>query len=157
MVNTHSKGLLVANSTFRNSQALFGGAIYADVGAAITLSNSSQLVHNQATIGGAIFCDNCQRLVLELQTELSFNRADTSGGAVFCDGCVLLTATDVLMTYNRSVAGSPVKAQGASNRCMHESGDDGMEEGAGGGGGQQRDLRWWWSRGKGVIWPAAFC
>ena len=101
MVNTHSKGLLVANSTFRNSQALFGGAIYADVGAAITLSNDSQLMHNQAVTGGAIFCDNCQRLLLDLHTQLSFNTADLGGGAVYCDGCVLLTAIDVLMTHNR--------------------------------------------------------
>lgn len=107
MVNTHSKGLLVANSTFRNSQALFGGAVYADVGAALTFSNGSQLVHNRASTGGAVFCDNCQRLVLEMQTELSFNTADRGGGAVYCDGCVLLTATDVLMTHNRLACRQP--------------------------------------------------
>ena len=102
LVNSHSKGLLVANSTFRNGEAVFGGAMYADVGAAITISNNSQLLGNYATTGGgAIFCDNCQILTLELQTSLSGNNAGSSGGAVYCDGCILLTATDVLMTQNR--------------------------------------------------------
>lgn len=102
LVNSHSKGLLVANSTFSNGEALFGGAIYGDVGAAITISNNSQLVNNYATTGGgAIFCDNCQSLTLELQTKLSHNRAGSSGGAVYCDGCILMTATNMLMTQNR--------------------------------------------------------
>ena len=101
LVNSHSKGLLLANSTFTNSQALFGGAIYGDVSAAITISNSRLMSNQAVTDGGAVFCDNCQQLNLDLQTELSCNVAGGSGGAVFCDGCVLMTAHAVMMTNNR--------------------------------------------------------
>ena len=101
LVNSHSKGLLLASSTFTNSQALFGGAIYGDVSAAITISNSRLMSNQAVTDGGAVFCDNCQQLNLDLQTELSCNVAGGSGGAVFCDGCVLMTAHAVMMTNNR--------------------------------------------------------
>lgn len=101
LVNSHSKGLLLANSTFTGGQALFGGAIYGDVGAAITISNNSQLFENHAvTAGGAVFCDNCQSLTLELQTNLSYNTAEGSGGAVYADGVVLITIEGALMTHN---------------------------------------------------------
>lgn len=102
LVNSHShKGLLLANSTFMDGDALFGGAIYADVGASITISNNSQLVRNHAvTAGGAVFCDNCQSLTLELQTNLSYNTALGSGGAVYGDACVLITAEGALMSNN---------------------------------------------------------
>ncbi len=101
VVNSHSRGLLFANSSVSNSQALFGGAIYADVGAVITISNT-QLFQNQAvTDGGALFCDNCAQLHLESQTNFSFNSAEGAGGAVYCDGCIVMTATAVLLADNR--------------------------------------------------------
>ena len=101
LVNSHSKGLLISNSTLSNGQALFGGAIYADVGADVTIS-SSQLAGNHAvTDGGAVFCDNCQKLLLEQQTLLQYNTAEGAGGAVYCDGCILMTANAVMMTDNR--------------------------------------------------------
>ncbi len=102
LVNSHSIGLLLADSTISNGQALFGGAIYGGAGAQITISNGSQLVSNQAvTDGGAIFCQSCQELSLQLQTNLSYNTAGGGGGAVFCDGCVLLQANQVEVSYNR--------------------------------------------------------
>ena len=101
LVNSHSKGLLMASSTFTRSQALFGGAVYADVGAAITISNSSFMGNWAVSVGGAVFCDNCQHLHLEPGTDLSYNAAAGSGGAVYCDGCVLLTAKAVSLTHNQ--------------------------------------------------------
>lgn len=101
LVNSHSKGLLLANSTFTNGQALFGGAIYGEIGASITISQNSQLIQNTAvTAGGAVFCDNCKSLKLELQTNLSFNTAQGGGGAIYGDGCTLITAEGVTMMYN---------------------------------------------------------
>ena len=101
LVNSHSKGLLLASSTFTRSQALFGGAIYGDVGTSITISNSRLTENWAVSDGGAVFCDNCQRLTLEMQTDLSFNAAAGSGGAVYCDGCVLMTAKSTSLTHDR--------------------------------------------------------
>ena len=101
LVNSHSKGLLLANTTFQNGEALFGGAIYAEIGASVTISQGSQLVQNHAvTAGGAVFCDNCQSLTLEQQTNLSSNTALGSGGAVYSDGCILVTFERALLTHN---------------------------------------------------------
>lgn len=81
MVNSHNKGLLLANSTLSGGQALFGGAVYGGSGASITISNSTQLVDNQAiTDGGAIYCDSCQVLTLQLNSTLDSNVAGGSGG-----------------------------------------------------------------------------
>ena len=91
----------MASSTFTRSQALFGGAVYADVGAAVTFSNST-LMHNWAvSVGGAVFCDNCQHMHMMPGTNMSNNAAAGSGGAVYCDGCILLTAKAVSLTHNQ--------------------------------------------------------
>ena len=105
MVNSHSKGLLLASSTFTRSQALFGGAIYGDVGTSITIRNSRLTDNCAVSDGGAVFCDNCQHMTLEMQTELSYNAAAGSGGAVYCDGCILMTAKQTSLSHNRSGSG----------------------------------------------------
>ena len=102
LVNSHNKGLLLANSTVTGGQALFGGAIYGGSGASITISNSTQLASNQATLdGGAVYCDSCQMLTLQLQSDLSANVAGGSGGGCQCEQCVLFEAQDVQLTSNR--------------------------------------------------------
>ncbi|DBA90089.1 TPA: hypothetical protein ACH3X1_003408 [Trebouxia sp. C0004] len=105
VVNTHSgKGLLIANSILSNNEALFGGALYADVGADVTLSNSQVIGNHAVTDGGAVFCDNCQQLHLELQTDMRSNTAEGGGGAVYCDACILLTVNAIMMTGNSAGA-----------------------------------------------------
>ena len=101
LVNSHTTGLLIANSTLSNGQALFGGALYADVGADVTISSSQVIGNHAVTDGGAIFCDDCQQLQLEQQTLIQYNTAEGAGGAVFCDNCILMTANAVTMTDNR--------------------------------------------------------
>lgn len=113
LVNSHSKGLLLANSNISNSQALFSGALYGAAGAQITISNSSQLVSNHAVSdGGAVYCQSCQQLTLEQQANLSSNTAGGSGGAVFCDGCILLQAHAVHFTSNSAGEGGAIGSSG---------------------------------------------
>ena len=102
LVNSHNLGVMVANSTLTNGQAVTGGAMYGDAGATITISNGSQLTHNQAvTDGGGVYCDSCQALLLQLNSNISANHAGESGGAAYCTSCVTLTATGVSMSNNR--------------------------------------------------------
>ncbi len=102
LVNSHNLGVMVANSTLTNGQAVTGGAIYGDAGATITISNGSQLTNNQAlTDGGAVYCDSCQVLLLQLDSNISGNHAGGSGGAAYCISCVTLTAVGVSMSNNR--------------------------------------------------------
>ena len=118
VVNTHTKGLLIANSTLSNNQALFGGALYADVGADLTLSNSLVIGNHAVTDGGAVFCDNCQQLRLEVRTDMRSNTAEGAGGAVYCDGCILLTVNAIMMTNNRCAQGcTPPAAMHAVLTC----------------------------------------
>lgn len=102
MVNSHNLGVMVANSTLMNGQAVTGGAMYGDAGATITISNGSQLTHNQAvTDGGSVYCDSCQALLLQLGSNVSSNSAGQFGGAAYCASCVTVTAVGVTMSNNR--------------------------------------------------------
>lgn len=95
-------GLMVANSTLTNNQAVTGGALYGAACASFTISNGSQLIQNQAiTDGGGVYCDNCQALLLQLDSNINANSAGGSGGAAYCVSCVLFTMTYVSMSTNR--------------------------------------------------------
>ena len=83
LVNSHNLGVMVANSTLTNGQAVTGGAMYGDAGATVTISNGSQLIHNQAvTDGGGVYCDSCQALLLQLDSSMRENYAGGSGGCL---------------------------------------------------------------------------
>ncbi|DBA73772.1 TPA: hypothetical protein ACH3X2_009743 [Trebouxia sp. C0005] len=114
LVNSHNLGVMVANSTLTNGQAVTGGAIYGDAGATITITNGSQLTNNQAvTDGGGVYCDSCQALLLQLDSNISGNHAGGSGGAAYCTSCVTLTAVGVSMSDNRAANGGAVGVLGS--------------------------------------------
>ena len=55
--NQHTDGMLLGETKFRNNRARAGGAIYADAGAVLTVSNESRFEDNYATeTGDAALC-----------------------------------------------------------------------------------------------------
>lgn len=101
-VNSHGKGVLLGRSNITNSLALSGGAVYADSGASVIITSSSNLVNNTAvTAGGAVNCVGCQNLTMQYETSAYFNQAQQTGGACSCDGCTYFQLNYVELMNNR--------------------------------------------------------
>ena len=101
VVNSHGSGLMLGNSTIRNSQARTGAAMYGEARSSIVVTNGTLLANNTATSqGGVIHCVNCKEVTAQLGSTLASNLA-SEGGAIHCDNCEVFQLQDVLVENNR--------------------------------------------------------
>lgn len=99
--NQHTDGMFMGAITARNNSARSGGALYADAGAGLTITNGSVFEYNSAVaVGGALHCVSCQQTTVQLDVDMGFNMAQDSGGAIYLDNCDSFTATSLQLHNN---------------------------------------------------------
>ena len=89
LVNSQGSGVMLGDSSIRNSQARTGAAVYGEARSSFTVTNGTVLANNTATSqGGAIHCVNCKEVTAQFGSKVASNQA-AQGGACYCDSCEL--------------------------------------------------------------------
>ena len=73
LVNSQGSGVMLDDSSIRNSQARTGAAVYGEARSSITVTNGTVLANNTATSqGGAIHCVNCKEVTAQFGSKGCF-------------------------------------------------------------------------------------
>ncbi|OQS07194.1 hypothetical protein THRCLA_20201 [Thraustotheca clavata] len=92
------------NATGNKAYRGYGGGLYADIGAIITLSSSSWM-NNSALDGGAIALESPGPHSIE-RCNFSYNQAFSRGGGMYLDKTVLRESSFLLLGFKNNSAGS---------------------------------------------------
>ncbi len=102
--STGSTTLTVDNATISGNSASFGGGIYSQSSAAITLQNGAVITQNSSANGGGIFLASGSASLTATNARITFNTGvailQNSGSTAVSNSCIVCNGDDAIVASN---------------------------------------------------------